>query len=202
MEHEHTHDHVHPPKSRKWLKRAMLGNLGLGIVQVSMGVVSGANTLVAEGVHNAVDSAGYALNHSAAAHEANGVHERARRINRRAGALICIGAGVVAAQSLVELGSGGTAPQVTQADAVAMFAGTGLNGAVTAGLNSDAHDGGAHHMGWLHAASDIAGSVINSVGMFFAIRGVPYADQLAATASSVLYIAMNYPTESRISHHH
>ena len=79
-----------------------------------------------------------------------------------------------------------------------LYTGVGLNIAVAQGLHPDSHNGGAHKMGWLHAASDIAGSLINASGMFLASRGVPHAEQIAATMSSGVYVAMNYPTKSRI----
>lgn len=187
-------------KPRKWLFRAVLGNAALGFIQVATGISTGSNTLVSEGVHNTLDSAGYSLNHRAAGHENKGQSTYSKRVNRLAGYLICVGAAMVMVEAGQDLYVGEQPHDPNGFEQAAMYSGAGLNIAVATGLRPHAHNGGAHRMGWLHAASDISGSVINGIGMFLSVRGVAQADQLAAIASSAVYVAFNYPTKSRISH--
>ncbi|MEK7602790.1 MAG: hypothetical protein AAB459_00915 [Patescibacteria group bacterium] len=195
-----SHESEHQPKPRSWLATALIGNAGLGAVQVVFGVAGGSNTLLSEGVHNSIDSAGYLMNFHAAGHEKDGNHKKSRQINRIAGWIICSGAAAVSLVAVKDWSHPTNSPSFNEQ--MFLYSGAALNTGVTAGLHPHSHQGGAHRMGWLHAASDVAGSAINSLGMYLSSRGMANADQIAAIASSAVYIAFNYPTEARITHGH
>jgi hypothetical protein len=161
----------------------------------------GGAALTVDGGHNiAGDPASYLIKDAASTHFGDVRPAKVKRRLRVAGYILCLTSlfGVAeAAQDTYQ----GTHHQAEPEEVGLAIVSMVYGGYAALKLHLNDHDL-AHSHGFRHAVSDVMSSGIVVLAAAASSRGVPGSDAVGATLAATATIALNYPTEARLSTNH